>query len=83
MKIATIILAVISVGLIIGGFYVPPTGVIDGSVISAVGELMGFGVLFMAWENIGKAIDKGVDTKFQHGNTSVSFNNPDNEDKDA
>ena len=32
----------ISIGLIITGFILPPTGVIDGSVITAVGELLGF-----------------------------------------
>jgi len=33
---------IISVSLIIAGFIVPPTGVIDGSVLIAVGELMIF-----------------------------------------
>ena len=29
----------VSVGLMIGGFFVPPMGVIDGSVLTAIGEL--------------------------------------------
>ena len=35
----------ISLLLIIGGFLLPPMGIIDGSVLSAVGELLMFGVL--------------------------------------
>ena len=31
--------------LIIGGFLLPPMGIIDGSVLTAVGELLMFGVL--------------------------------------
>ena len=35
----------ISLMLIIGGFLLPPMGIIDGSVLTAVGELLMFGVL--------------------------------------
>ena len=35
----------ISLLLIIGGFMLPPMGIIDGSVLTAVGELLMFGVL--------------------------------------
>ena len=35
----------ISLQLIIGGFLLPPMGIIDGSVLTAVGELLMFGVL--------------------------------------
>lgn len=31
-----------SVGLVVAGFCVPPTGVIDGSVLTATGILLGF-----------------------------------------
>lgn len=36
---------IVSIALIVGGFVVPPLGVIDGSVLTAVGELLMFGVL--------------------------------------
>ena len=39
---------IVSVGLFIGGFFVPPMGVIDGSVLKAVGMLLGFGTLGQA-----------------------------------
>jgi len=35
----------VSIALVVGGFLVPPVGVIDGSVITAVGELLAFAVL--------------------------------------
>ena len=35
----------ISLLRIIGGFLLPPMGIIDGSVLTAVGELLMFGVL--------------------------------------
>ena len=36
---------IISICLIVGGFLLPPMGIIDGSVLTAVGELLMFGVL--------------------------------------
>ena len=35
----------ISLLLILGGFLLPPMGIIDSSVLTAVGELLMFGVL--------------------------------------
>ena len=36
---------IISIGLIVAGFCVPPMGIIDGSVLTAVGILFGFASL--------------------------------------
>jgi len=36
---------VTSIGLMVGGFFVPPTGVIDGSVLKATGLLLGFATI--------------------------------------
>ena len=44
MKVFYLTLA-ISLLLIVGGFLLPPTGITDGSVLTAVGELLMFGVL--------------------------------------
>ena len=43
---------VISILLIVGGFLVPPVGIIDGSVLTAVGLLLMFSVI----EKISEAI---------------------------
>ena len=48
----------------------PPTGVIDPSVIGAVGEITGFGAL---WE-LHIAIRKGFDAKIQHQDTTIEIN---------
>jgi hypothetical protein len=60
---------VISLSLIIAGFIVPPTGKIDSSVLTAVGELFGFATLFVVFE----AIECGVNAKIQHGKTSMTI----------
>lgn len=49
----------------------PPPGVIDSSVIAAVGELAGFAAL---WQ-IAKAIDKGVDAALRKGDTEITIHN--------
>ena len=66
-KIASAVLSFIAVGLIIASFFVPPTGVVDGSVLAAVGEIFAFAALFAGWE----AIDRGIDAKIVHGNTTL------------
>lgn len=63
------ILAFISVGLIIASFIVPPTGVIDPTVLGALGEIFAFAGL----GTVIKAIDEGVDAKVEHNNTSVTI----------
>ena len=70
------ILTLISAALIVGSFFMPPQGAIDGSVLAAVGELFGFAALFAAWE----AVDRGIDAKVTHGNTTIELNNPDNKE---
>lgn len=62
------VLMVTSIGLIIASFLVPPTGVIDGSVLAAVGELAGFGALGA----LIKAMDMGVDARVKHKDTEVT-----------
>lgn len=63
---------VTSIGLTIGSFFVPPMGIIDGSVLAAVGELFGFATL----ATVIDAIKKGSDVTVQHNNTSLTVNNP-------
>lgn len=57
----------VSVGLIIGGFFVPPMGIIDGSVLTAVGELLLFPTLLYGF----RALELGYKIKFQKGETSI------------
>lgn len=57
----------VSVGLIIGGFFTPPMGVIDGSLLTAIGELILFPTLLYAF----RALELGYKIKFKRGDTSV------------
>ena len=59
----------VSVGLIVGGFFVPPMGIIDGSVLTATGELLLFPTLLYAF----RALELGYKVKFQKGETSIEF----------
>ena len=61
------ILSLSSIILIFISLILPPTGVIDSSVISATGELLGWGALF----TVIKAIDKGKGISVKHGTTEV------------
>ena len=54
---------VVSILLIVGGFFVPPVGVIDGSVLTAVGLLLMFSVV----AKIPEAIRAGRNIKISKG----------------
>lgn len=58
-----------SIILMVTGFLLPPPGVIDGSVLSAAGELFGFATLAQL-----PRIIHGRNVTIQHGNTTISAN---------
>lgn len=58
----------ISITLIVAGFCVPPTGEIDGSVLTADGILFAYATLWVVWN----AMKMGVDAKLIHGKTSLT-----------
>ena len=72
-RIVTAICFVISVLLIIAGFLLPPMGIIDGSVLTAVGELLLFPVVIYGF----RAIELGLEVKIQKGDTSVEIHKDD------
>lgn len=67
----------VSIALIVAGFCVPPTGEIDGSVLTGVGELFGFAALYTLWI----AIMRGTNAKVSHGKTSLSVGGSDGGNK--
>lgn len=73
LKIIAAILAAVAVVLIVVSFFVPPLGIIDGSVLAAIGELFAFASLFMIWESA----DRGMDAKITHGGTKIELSNDD------
>lgn len=70
------VFSLVAIGLLIASFLVPPMGVIDGSVLGAVGELFGFAAL----GTLIKAIDRGMDAKLQHGDTTVQITSGDEDE---
>ena len=66
---------VVSIALIAGGFFTPPRAKVDGSLLTAVGELFGFATL----EVVILAIHRGVDAKVKHGKTEVTVGDLDGE----
>lgn len=58
-----------SITLIVGGFLVPPVGVIDGSVLTAVGLLLMFQVI----EKIPEVVKAGKSVKIQKGDFSAEM----------
>lgn len=70
------ILTITSVALVISSFIVPPLGIIDGSVLAAVGELTGLGAL---WE-FTKAMNKNIDAKVKIKEIELELNNKDDND---
>lgn len=60
---------IISIGLMIGGFFTPPMAEIPGSCLEGVGWLFGFATLGVVLH----AIDRGLDVKVKHGNTEATI----------
>ena len=67
--------SIIGVILMIVGFILPPTGVIDNSILIGVGELDGM----IALGAVIKAIDKGESATFTHNNTSITISKEEDE----
>lgn len=73
------VFSIFAIGLFAASFVVPPTGVIDGSVLKAAGILFGFAALVEARE----AILEGLGVKLTHGDTIIEIKDQDgNEDPD-
>lgn len=68
MRVSTVTF-VLSAALIVGGFFVPPFGVIDRSVLSAVGLLL----MFATIDKLPAAIKAGKNIKLQKGYSSVEI----------
>lgn len=62
---------VTSISLMVGGFFVPPTGVIDGSVLQAVGLLLGFATL----AQLPVVLSSAKSAKITHGDTTIEVQN--------
>ena len=61
------VLSLISVGLIIASFIVPPQGIVDPSVLAAVGELFAFSALY----TVILAIERGTPARIRHKDVEI------------
>ena len=66
---------VVCILLIVGGFFCPPMGSIDGSVLTAVGLLL----LFSFVEKLPEAIAAGKSVKISKGDASFEVTTKDSE----
>ena len=56
-------------------FFIPPKGVIDGSIFKAAGFLFGFATLF----EVREAIREGMGVRLTHGDTTIEIRDTDRE----
>ena len=68
----------ISTALIVGGFFVPPLGSIDGSILTAIGELF----LWPALAFGAKALSEGKKAKFKKGDATLEVGELDREGRE-
>lgn len=68
------VLSLLAVGLIVASFIVPPTGVVDPSVLGATGEIFAFAAL----GTVLQAINLGLGTKVTHNNTTIEVSREEN-----
>lgn len=71
--VAAVIAFLTGIGLVIAGFIVPPTGVISGSVLTALGEFLTF---------FGSVFGIGEYTRIQIYKLKKNFNVETDEDND-
>lgn len=65
----------VSVALFVGGFFCPPMGVIDGSVLKATGILFAFAALAVAGQNLAN----GKDVIFHKDDVDITISDKDEE----
>lgn len=68
-KIIFFVCLFVSILLAIGGFLAPPTGVIDGSVLTAMGILFGFATLAVG----AQAVYNGQMIRFQKDDIEITI----------
>lgn len=66
---------IVTLVLMLLGFYLPPMGEISPSVLQAVGWLFGFAALAKFCDTANTAVKAGYDAKMQYGDTKIEINN--------
>lgn len=71
-QVVCIVLTAIAISLLVGGFFAPPMGKIDGSVLQAAGIVFGFAALWVTAHIIIEVYRDGKITA-KVGNASLSI----------
>lgn len=66
---------IVTLVLMLLGFYLPPMGEISPSVLECIGWLFGFAALAKLCDTVNSAIKAGYDAKVEHGETKIEINN--------
>lgn len=75
-KYIFIVCLAMAIALFVGGFFCPPMGVIDGSVLKAGGILFGFAALAVAGQNLAN----GKDVVFKKDDLEVKIGEDEGEE---
>ena len=78
------VILLFSIGLFITSFFMPPKGIIDPSVLAAVGETGVLYILIFKLEEMIQSIKDGKYIKVKHNDTSIEVGDmeaKENEDK--
>lgn len=76
-KVSFFVCMFISIALIVTAFFIPPTAVIDASVIACVGEIFAWGALVVVIEGI----EKGRTVTMTKGDVQISLDDDDNDNE--
>jgi hypothetical protein len=66
----------VSIGLLVGGFFVPPMGVVDGSLLTSVGLLLIYALL----AQLPTILESAGYAKITSGNTTIEISKEDNDE---
>lgn len=74
--IIALTMAIVAITLLTLGFFLPPIGQIDGSVLTAVGEIIFIILIFFAWD----CVSKGKIAKIKKGDLEAFVSDNDNKE---
>lgn len=67
---------IVSIGLLVGGFFVPPMGVVDGSLLTSVGLLL----IYALVAQLPTILESAGYAKITSGNTTIEISKDDNDE---
>ncbi len=73
---------IVSIGLGIAAFCIPPYAVIDRSILAFIAEITGAAALLTFLVKLPEYIEKGATAKFQRGNTSIEVGGKSHHNRD-